>query len=208
MSEASAGRKLVIASHNPGKVREIRDLLNPLGFDVISAGEAGAPEPEETGETFAQNALIKAEACLNATGLPALADDSGLAVDALGGAPGIYAARWAGPDKDFGMAMERVERELQEAGATTPETRRANFVCALALAGTDDCHHIFIGRVFGHLVWPPRGDRGFGYDPVFVPEGYDITFGEMDPDEKHRISHRAAAFAKLVDHLSRAETTI
>jgi XTP/dITP diphosphohydrolase len=208
MSEASAGRKLVIASHNPGKVREIRDLLNPLGFDVISAGEAGAPEPEETGQTFAQNALIKAEACLNATGLPALADDSGLAVDALGGAPGIYAARWAGPDKDFGMAMERVERELQEAGATTPETRRANFVCALALAGSDDCHHIFIGRVFGHLVWPPRGDRGFGYDPVFVPEGYDITFGEMDPDEKHRISHRAAAFAKLVAHLRRAETTI
>jgi XTP/dITP diphosphohydrolase len=205
MSEGRAGRKLAIASHNPGKVREIRDLLGPLGFDVISAGEAGAPEPEETGETFAQNALIKAEACLNATGLPALADDSGLEVDALGGAPGIYAARWAGPHKDFRMAMERVERDLQEAGAITPEHRRANFACALALAGADDCYHIFVGRVFGHLVWPPRGDRGFGYDPVFVPDGQDITFGEMAGEDKHRISHRAAAFTKLVAHLRRAE---
>jgi XTP/dITP diphosphohydrolase len=208
MTSNGPGRKLVIASHNPGKVRELRDLLGPLGFDVISAGEAGAPEPDETGHTFAQNALIKAEACLTATGLPALADDSGLEVDALGGAPGIYAARWAGPEKDFGMAMERVERELQQAGATPPEARRANFACALALADTDDCYHIFIGRVFGHLVWPPRGERGFGYDPVFVPDGHDMTFGEMDPDEKHRISHRAAAFAKLVAHLRRAETTL
>jgi len=208
MTEAHSGRKLVIASHNPGKMREIRDLLGPLGFEVISAGDAGAPEPEETGETFAQNALIKAEACLNATGLPALADDSGLEVNALGGAPGIYAARWAGPNKDFRAAMERVERELQEAGAATPQDRRANFACALALADTDDCYHIFIGRVFGHLVWPPRGDRGFGYDPVFVPDGHDITFGEMAPEDKHRISHRAAAFTRLVDHLRRAETTI
>jgi XTP/dITP diphosphohydrolase len=208
MTSHGPGRRLVIASHNPGKVREIRDLLGPLGFDVISAGDAGAPEPEETGETFAQNALIKAEACLTATRLPALADDSGLEVDALGGAPGIYAARWAGPDKDFHMAMERVERELQEAGATAPQDRHANFACALALADTDDCYHIFTGRVFGHLVWPPRGDRGFGYDPVFVPDGYDITFGEMAPEEKHRISHRAAAFAKLVAHLRRAETTL
>jgi len=208
MTEAHSGRKLVIASHNPGKVREIRDLLGPLGFEVISAGDAGAPEPEETGETFAQNALIKAEACLNATGLPALADDSGLEVNALGGAPGIYAARWAGPNKDFRAAMERVERELQEAGAATPQDRRANFACALTLADTDDCYHIFIGRVFGHLVWPPRGDRGFGYDPVFVPDGHDITFGEMAPEDKHRISLRAAAFTRLVDHLRRAETTI
>jgi len=207
MSEARAGRKLVIASHNPGKIREIRDLLGPLGFDVMSAGEAGAPEPEETGHTFAQNALIKAEACLHATGLPALADDSGVEVDALGGEPGIYAARWAGPDKDFQAAMERVERELKAAGATTPESRRANFACALALAGADDCYHIFIGRVFGHLVWPPRGDHGFGYDPMFVPDGHDITFGEMAPENKHRISHRAAAFAKLVAHLRRTETT-
>lgn len=208
MTGDSAGQRLVIASHNPGKVREIRDLLGPLGFDVISAGEAGAPEPEETGQTFAQNALIKAEACLTATGLTALADDSGLEVDALGGAPGIYAARWAGPDKDFRAAMERVERELQEVGATTPEDRRANFACALALAGADDCYHIFIGRVFGHLVWPPRGDRGFGYDPIFVPDGHDVTFGEMAPEDKHGISHRAAAFAKLVAHLRRDETAV
>ncbi len=201
MTSEGAGRKLVIASHNPGKIREIGELLGPLGYDVISAGEAGAPEPEETGNTFAQNALIKAEACLTATGLPALADDSGLEVDALGGAPGIYAARWAGPERDFRMAMERVERELHAAGATAPEHRRANFTCALALAGREDTHHIFIGRVFGHLVWPPRGDRGFGYDPVFVPEGHQETFGEMEPARKHAMSHRAAAFAKLVDHL-------
>jgi XTP/dITP diphosphohydrolase len=201
MTSEGAGRKLVIASHNPGKIREIGELLGPLGYDVISAGEAGAPEPEETGHTFAQNALIKAEACLTASGLPALADDSGLEVDALGGAPGIYAARWAGPEKDFRMAMERVERELNVAGASAPEHRRANFTCALALAGTDDTHHIFAGRVFGHLVWPPRGDRGFGYDPVFVPEGHQETFGEMEPATKHAMSHRAVAFAKLVEHL-------
>lgn len=206
MTDAVAGRKLVIASHNPGKVREIADLLGPLGYNVISAGEAGAPEPEETGHSFAQNALIKAEACVTATGLPALADDSGLEVAALGGEPGIYAARWAGPDRDFRVAMERVERELQAAGATTPESRRANFACALCLADSGDNYHIFIGRVFGHLVWPPRGDRGFGYDPVFVPDGHDITFGEMAPEKKHRISHRAAAFAKLVAHLRRADT--
>lgn len=206
MTDAVAGRKLVIASHNPGKVREIADLLGPLGYSVISAGEAGAPEPEETGHSFAQNALIKAEACVTATGLPALADDSGLEVAALGGEPGIYAARWAGPDRDFRVAMERVERELQAAGATTPESRRANFACALCLADSGDNYHIFIGRVFGHLVWPPRGDRGFGYDPVFVPDGHDITFGEMAPEKKHRISHRAAAFAKLVAHLRRADT--
>jgi len=197
--------KLVIASHNPGKIREIGELLAPLGFQALSAGEARAPEPEETGDTFAQNALIKAEAAMQATSLTALADDSGLEVEALGGAPGIYAARWAGPDKDFRVAMERVERELQAAGATTPEQRRANFACALCLAGPDESYHIFIGRVFGHLVWPPRGERGFGYDPVFVPEGYDITFGEMAPEEKHRISHRAAAFAKLIAHLRRTE---
>jgi len=205
MTDERARQKLVIASHNPGKVREIRDLLGPLGFEVISAGEAGAPEPEETGETFAQNALIKAEACMKATGLPALADDSGLEVDVLDGAPGIYAARWAGPGKDFRMAMERVERELQATGAITLDKRRANFACALALAESADCYHIFIGRVFGHLVWPPRGDRGFGYDPMFVPDGHDITFGEMPPDDKHQISHRAAAFAKLMDYLRRAE---
>jgi len=196
-------QRLVIASHNPGKIREIGELLGPLGYDVLSAGEAGAPEPEETGESFAQNALIKAEACARATGLPALADDSGIEVAALGGAPGIYAARWAGPEKDFRVAMERIERELCAAGASAPEQRRANFTCALCLASPDESYHIFLGRVFGTLVWPPRGDRGFGYDPMFVPDGYDETFGEMDQAEKHRISHRAAAFARLVAHLER-----
>lgn len=204
-SGESARRRLVIASHNPGKVAEFRDLLNPLGYEVVSAGEAGAPEPEETGESFAQNALIKAEACMTASGLPALADDSGLEVAALGGAPGIYAARWAGPDRDFHVAMSRVERGLQEARADTPESRRASFACALCLAETGEDYHIFMGRVFGHLVWPPRGDRGFGYDPVFVPDGHDMTFGEMAPEAKHRISHRAAAFAKLLAYLRRAE---
>lgn len=196
-------QRLVIASHNLGKIREISELLEPLGFDVISAGEVGAPEPEEIGETFAQNALIKAEACARATGLPALADDSGIEVESLDGAPGIYAARWAGPEKDFRVAMERVERELSAAGATTPEQRRANFTCALCLASPDESYHIFLGRVFGTLVWPPRGERGFGYDPMFMPDGYSETFGEMDPAEKHRISHRAAAFARLVAHLER-----
>ncbi|MFP4538215.1 MAG: RdgB/HAM1 family non-canonical purine NTP pyrophosphatase [Dichotomicrobium sp.] len=204
MSTDAPVRRLVIASHNPGKIAEIRDLLDPLGYEVVSAGEAGAPEPEETGASFAQNALIKAEACMTASGLPALADDSGLAVEALGGAPGIYAARWAGPDKDFHAAMRRVEQGLEEAGAYTPESRRASFVCALCLAESGEDYHIFTGRVFGHLVWPPRGDRGFGYDPVFVPDGHDITFGEMAPEAKHRISHRALAFAKLVAHLRRA----
>lgn len=202
-ASSRARQRLVIASHNPGKIREIGDLLGPLGYDVISAGEAGAPEPDETGESFAQNALIKAEACARATGLPALADDSGIEVDALGGAPGIYAARWAGPDKDFRAAMERVERELARAGAAKTERRRANFTCALCLASPDESYHIVMGRVFGHLVWPPRGERGFGYDPMFVPDGYCETFGEIDPAEKRRISHRAGAFARLVDHLRR-----
>lgn len=200
---SGARQRLVIASHNPGKIREIGELLGPLGYDVLSASGAGAPEPEETGESFAQNALIKAEACARATGLPALADDSGVEVEALGGAPGIYAARWAGPEKDFRVAMERVERELAAAGAVAPEQRRANFTCALCLASPDESYHIFLGRVFGTLVWPPRGEHGFGYDPMFVPEGYDETFGEMDPAEKHRISHRAAAFARLVAYLER-----
>jgi XTP/dITP diphosphohydrolase len=147
--------------------------------------------------------MIKAEACARATGLPALADDSGIEVKALGGAPGIYAARWAGPEKDFRVAMERVERELAAAGAGAPDQRCANFTCALCLASPDESYHIFLGRVFGTLVWPPRGERGFGYDPIFVPDGYAETFGEMDPAEKHRISHRAAAFARLVAHLER-----
>jgi XTP/dITP diphosphohydrolase len=193
---------IVVASHNPGKVREIVDLLGPFGFDVKSAGELGLPEPEETGSTFEANAALKARAAAEASGLPALADDSGLAVDALFGDPGIYSARWAGPAKDFSIAMRKVEDALQRAGATTPESRRAHFVCALALANPEGRVETFTGRVDGTLVWPPRGDQGFGYDPMFLPDGYDRTFGEMEAQEKHgwriggttALSHRARAF--------------
>ncbi len=185
--------RLVIASHNPGKLREIADLLEPYGSEVISAGDLGLPEPEETGETFAENALIKARASASASGLPALSDDSGLCVSALDGAPGVRSARWAGPDKDFSLAMRKVESALGEAG-----DRRAAFVCALALVWPDEQEEIFEGRVEGRLVFPPRGTRGFGYDPIFLPEGHGITFGEMEPAAKHAISHRARAFAKLV----------
>jgi len=185
--------KLVIASHNPGKVREIADLVRAYGVDVVSADELGLDEPEETGTTFAENARIKALAAATASGLPALADDSGLAVHALGGDPGIYSARWAGPGKDFRVAMERVERALGDAA-----DRTAHFVCALALAWPDRHLETFEGTVHGMLVWPPRGDRGFGYDPVFVPDGHDRTFGEMEPERKHAMSHRAHAFHKLV----------
>ncbi len=194
---------IVIASHNPGKVREIAELMGPFGFEVRSAGELGLAEPEETGSSFEENAILKAEAACRAAGLPALADDSGLAVDALDGAPGIYSARWAGPDGDFARAMRNIEERLQALGATTPERRRAQFVCALALAMPGGAVETFLGRVEGTLVWPPRGDRGFGYDPMFVPEGREQTFGEMDPDQKHAISHRADAFRKLVRALRR-----
>ncbi len=193
MTARLAGETLVIASHNPGKLREIADLLEPFGTAVTSAGDLGLAEPEETGATFAENAALKARAATQGAGLPALADDSGLAVHALGGQPGIHSARWAGPDKDFEAAMERVEREL---GQTAD--RRAAFVCALCLAVPEGGERSFEGRVEGRLVWPPRGGRGFGYDPIFVPEGFEITFGEMEPAEKHKISHRAQAFAKLV----------
>lgn len=187
------GTRLVIASHNAGKVREIGALLAPYGADVVSAAELGLPEPEETGETFVANAELKAGAAAAASGLPALADDSGLVVPALDGAPGVRSARWAGPGKNFRVAMERVQAAL----ADTPD-RRAHFACALALGWPDGRCDTFEGAVHGHLVWPPRGDEGFGYDPMFVPSGADITFGEMDPDHKHRISHRADAFRKLV----------
>ncbi len=187
------GDRLVIASHNPGKVREIAELLEPCGVAVLSAGEAGVPEPEETGESFAENAALKALNAARESGLPALADDSGLSVRALGGQPGIYSARWAGPEKDFALAMRKVHEALGDS-----DDRRAAFVCALCLAWPDGHTETFEGRVEGTLVWPPRGTRGFGYDPIFVPEGRDITFGEMDPAEKHRISHRAHAFEKLV----------
>ncbi|WP_170984311.1 RdgB/HAM1 family non-canonical purine NTP pyrophosphatase [Rhodoligotrophos defluvii] len=196
--------RLVVATHNPGKLREIADLVRPLGIGTVSAGELGLPEPEETGDSFTANAVLKARAAAGAAALPALADDSGLSVDALGGAPGIYSARWAGPAKDFAMAMRNVEEQLQAQGALDPEQRRARFVCALALAWPDDHVQVFEGRVEGTLVWPPRGDRGFGYDPMFLPDGHVLTFGEMDPDEKHMISHRARAFKALTEHVLKA----
>jgi XTP/dITP diphosphohydrolase len=193
MPRAFTDKKLVIASHNPGKVREIADLLSPFGVDVVSAATLDLPEPVEDGDSFEANAAIKAHAAAEAAGLPALADDSGLAVKALGGEPGIHSARWAGPEKDFMLAMKKVE-----AGLKGQENRRAHFACVLALAWPDGHLESFEGRVDGTLVWPPRGDKGFGYDPMFVADGYDVTFGEMDQAKKHTISHRANAFAKLV----------
>ena len=192
------GKTLVVASHNPGKVREIRDLLAPFGIETRGAAALGLPEPEETGTTFAANAELKARAAAEAGGLPALADDSGLAVAALGGAPGIYSARWAGPSKDFAVAMARVERELD---AMNARDRSAKFVCALALATPGGACEIFEGEVHGTLVFPPRGTKGFGYDPIFIAGGMAETFGEIEPAEKHAISHRARAFAKLIEAL-------
>lgn len=189
-----AGTRLVVASHNPGKVREINALLAPYGIDAVSAGQLGLPEPEETGTTFTANAELKALSAARESGLPALADDSGLEVAALNGAPGVYSARWAGETKDFALAMERVEKELELRDAKTPERRGANFTCALTLATPDGACETFEGKVFGTLVWPPRGTQGFGYDPVFVPEGGTQTFGEMEPEKKHGQSHRARAF--------------
>jgi XTP/dITP diphosphohydrolase len=187
------GERLVIATHNPGKLREIAELVAPFGVTALSAGMLGLAEPEETGSTFEANAALKAHAAAEAAGLPALADDSGLVVPALGGDPGIYSARWAGPDKDFSVAMRRVDDAL-----TGRADRRAVFVAALALAWPDGHLEGFRGEAHGTLVWPPRGERGFGYDPMFLPAGRALTFGEMDQDEKHRISHRAAAFRQLV----------
>ena len=192
------GTRLVVASHNPGKVREILDLVAPHGLSVVSAGELGLPEPEETGATFADNARLKALAAARAAVLPALADDSGIEVEALGGAPGIYSARWAGPSKDFSLAMRRVADELRARDAwSSPPGPRANFTAALCLARPDGETMVFEGKVHGHLVWPPRGTRGFGYDPMFVPDGHAVTFGEMEPDTKHAISHRARAFQQF-----------
>jgi XTP/dITP diphosphohydrolase len=188
--------KLVIASHNAGKVREIRELLSPYGIEPVSAATLGLPEPEETGVTFIANAELKARAAADLSGLPALADDSGLCVDALRGDPGIFSARWAGEAKDFGLAMRLVNQHVEEAG---PDAGRdAHFVCALSICWPDGHIESFEGRVDGTLVWPPRGDKGFGYDPMFQPLGHSITFGEMDPAAKHAMSHRADAFAKLV----------
>ena len=192
-----AGELLVVASHNSGKVVEIEALLKPFGVATVGAAALGLPEPEETGATFEENAALKAREAARRSGLPALSDDSGLVVPALGGAPGIYSARWAGPGKDFRAAMERVRREL-DAKDIGDRDRSAHFVAVLALAWPDGEIATFRGEAHGRLAWPPRGERGFGYDPIFVPDGYDITFGEIDPDEKHRISHRARAFEKLV----------
>jgi len=189
--------KLVIASHNEGKVREIEALLGPYGIQPVSAKSLDLPEPEETGTTFVANAELKALQAADLSGLPALADDSGLCVEALNGDPGIFSARWAGPDKDFGLAMKLVEDNLAAAGPDT--VRDAHFVCALALAWPDGHVEWFEGRVDGKLVWPPRGEHGFGYDPMFVPDGHERTFGEMTHDEKTPLTHRAAAFRQLVD---------
>ena len=194
--------KLVIASHNAGKVREIRALLAPFGIEPVSAGELGLPEPEETGTSFAENALLKAHASAQGSGLPALADDSGLCVAALGGAPGVYTADWAekqpfegGPGRDWYMAMGKVEGKLAELGPDTD--RSAYFICTLALAWPDGHEEVFEGKVEGHLVWPLRGKLGHGYDPMFQPLGYDLTFAEMSSSQKNALSHRAAAFREL-----------
>ncbi|MFN0265159.1 RdgB/HAM1 family non-canonical purine NTP pyrophosphatase [Tepidamorphus sp. 3E244] len=199
--------KIVVASHNDGKVREIRALLEPLGCEIVSAAELGLPEPDEDGETFEANAKIKALSAVKHSGLAALSDDSGLCVDALDGKPGIHSARWAGPDKDFALAMRNVEEALQQAGATDPGSRTARFVAVLCLAWPDGETREYRGEIEGQMVWPPRGTKGFGFDPVFLPQGYDITFGEMSADEKHgwaqgqdfALSHRARAFKALVE---------
>ena len=189
------GTQLVVASHNPGKVREIKALLGPHGIEAISAGSLGLPEPEETGLTFAANAEIKALASAKAGRHAALADDSGLCVDALDGAPGIYSARWAGPTKDFRVAMNRIHDELRHKGLSTSA---AKFVCALCVALPNGEHQTFEGEVHGHLSFPPRGERGFGYDPIFVANGMEESFAEIDPAKKHAMSHRARAFEKLL----------
>jgi XTP/dITP diphosphohydrolase len=198
--------KLVIATHNPGKLAEMRELLAPYGIEAISAGELGLAEPEETGDSFRANAAIKAIAAAKASGLASFADDSGLVVEALDGAPGIFSARWAGESKDFTGAMTRIERLLQERGATTPDKRKAHFVSALCVAWPDDHLEEVEARVNGTLVWPPRGSAGFGYDPSFLPDGHSRTFGEMTSIEKHGLpplglglSHRARAFVKLAE---------
>ncbi len=193
MTRAFIGDRLVIASHNPGKVVENGELILPFEVAAVSAASLGLPEPEETGDSFEANAELKARAATEKSGLPALADDSGLVVPALDGAPGIYSARWAGPERDFAAAMARVERELGD------RDRAAQFIAVLALAWPDGEVALFRGEVAGHLVWPPRGERGFGYDPMFLPDGGAETFGEMNPAAKHLVSHRARAFAKLVD---------
>ncbi len=200
------GSKLVIATHNAGKLAEFKTLFAPFSLELVSAAELGLDEPEETGASFAENARLKAHAAANQSGLLAMADDSGLCVVALGGQPGIHTARWAGPDRDFALGMQRVENELQAADTTAPQSRKASFNATLCLAHPDGDERIFAGIVEGTLVWPPRGDLGFGFDPVFMPDGFDITFGQMRSEQKHSwspgqpgLSHRARAFALLVE---------
>lgn len=193
MARLFDGGKLIVASHNAGKVQEIRDLVAPFNIYVSSAADLNLPEPDENGNCFVANAKVKALAAVTSTNLPALADDSGLCVEALGGAPGIYSARWAGPEKDFAAAMVRIEKEL-----AYKDNLRAQFVCALVLAWPDGHCESFEGRVAGTLTFPPRGTKGFGYDPIFIAEGHEITFAEMEPTDKHIISHRADAFRQLV----------
>jgi len=191
------GRTLLVATHNAGKLEEIADLISEFGVSVVGAAEKGLPEPDETGTTFVENARIKAHAAVSATGLPALADDSGIEIDALGGAPGVYTADWAETPngRDFVMAMARSHSELEAANAPSPRTAR--FCCTFVLAWPDGHDEVFEGRMEGQIVWPMRGKQGHGYDPIFQPDGYDVTFGEMDRWEKNKISHRADAFAKL-----------
>lgn len=194
-------KPLVVATHNPGKLAELRALLTPFGFtDLRSAGELGIPEPEETGESFADNALLKSRHAAKHSGFTSLADDSGLEVAALGGAPGIYSARWAGPEKDFSLAMQKIESGLKALGVE-PNGAKAQFVCMLTLSMPQGRDKGFLGIVKGALTFPPRGARGFGYDPIFIPEHHERTFGEMEPSEKEKISHRGHAFAALIDYL-------
>ena len=208
-------KKIVVASHNAGKIREIEDLIGPFGFSAQSAAELNFEEPDETGTTFEENATIKALASARASGLPALSDDSGLVVDALDGAPGVYTANWAetaNGTRDFAMAMQKVETALGRKGAVEPKDRTARFVSVLCLAWPDGHAELFRGEVEGHVVWPPRGTQGFGYDPVFQPEGYATTFGEMSAEEKHgwkpgdaaALSHRARAFKLFVESCLKA----
>ncbi|WDR07344.1 non-canonical purine NTP pyrophosphatase [Devosia rhodophyticola] len=206
IAKLRSGNRLVLASHNLGKLAEFQELFAPFGLEIISAGALDLPEPEETGTTFAENARIKAHAAAKAANMLALSDDSGLCVDALDGDPGVYTANWAGPNKDFTHGMKRVEDALQAANATTPAQRHAFFNATLCLAHPDGRDVLYEGRVDGTLVWPPRGDLGFGFDPVFMPTGFDITFGEMPSSDKHSwshgqigLSHRARAFAKFVE---------
>lgn len=208
MRQLEPGARLVVASHNPGKVWEIKELIAPYGFDAISAADLGLAEPAETETTFEGNAGLKAVAAAKASALPALADDSGLEVAALDGAPGVYSADWAMPGKDFGRAMQRVHDALAERGAWSGPAPQANFISVLCLAWPDGTTRHFRGRVDGTLVWPPRGGNGFGYDPMFVPEGSERTFGEMEPAAKYSISHRTRAFAAFrrdcLEHVPRS----